>query len=78
MLTQFDPGAALGTPPIHSFTHQDDRICGIGYDFATPPQAPACNVSYDGAGNIVSMPTSVLVSRDRAARVPSTFSRTGR
>ena len=38
MLTQFDPGAAPGTPPIHSFTYQDDRICGIGYDFATPPQ----------------------------------------
>ena len=59
MLTQFDPGAALGTPPIHSFTYQDDRICGIGYDFASPPTA-ACNVSYDGAGNVISQPTSLL------------------
>ena len=29
----------------------------VGYGNATAPQAPACNVGYDGAGNTLSMPT---------------------
>ena len=32
-----------------------DRICSIGYGAAAP--SPACNVKYDGVGNIISQPT---------------------
>jgi RHS repeat-associated protein len=38
-----------------------DRICSIGYGAATPPTA--CNVTYDGAGDIVSMPSRTSGTR---------------
>lgn len=33
-----------------------ERICGVAYMTTTAPQSP-CNVTYDGVGNILSMPT---------------------
>ena len=39
-----------------------DRICGLTYRTASTPQG-ACNVSYDGAGNTVSMPTAASSTR---------------
>jgi len=58
VLTQTDSNT--GNPGSVSLTYGApdlDRICGLAYGGATAPQAPACNVAYDGAGNILSEPT---------------------
>ena len=55
-LRENDPSGA-GSVSLSYGPTDLDRICGLGYGTATAPQAPACNVSYDGAGNTLSMPT---------------------
>ena len=57
LLTQTDP-AVTGAPGAVTMTYQRldrDRICSIAYGTATPPAA--CNVAYDGMGNIISEPS---------------------
>jgi RHS repeat-associated protein len=49
--------ATSGHPPVAQLGYQTvdrDRLCTIAYGTASPPTA--CNVSYDGIGNIVSQP----------------------
>ena len=45
-------GASLSYQPTDL-----DRVCGVAYFTAKAPQSPACNVSYDGVGNTLTMPT---------------------
>ena len=55
VLTQTDSNT--GNPGSVSLTYQatdPDRICSVAYGTATPPTA--CNLTYDGAGNILSEP----------------------
>jgi RHS repeat-associated protein len=51
-------GGSLGNGPGRVFLTYSapDRLCGLAFGGALP--APACNVSYDGAGNITSMRTN--------------------
>jgi len=59
ILTQDD--ASTGHPGSVSLSYGPpdfDRICGVAYGTATAPQPPACNVTYDSVGNIISMPTN--------------------
>jgi RHS repeat-associated protein len=51
---------STGNPGSVSMTYKTpdlDRICGVGYGQASPPALPACNLTYDGAGNTLTMPT---------------------
>ena len=54
--TQADLSAPskIGANTLTYQTTDRDRICSIAYGAATPPAA--CNVAYDGVGNIVSQP----------------------
>jgi RHS repeat-associated protein len=59
ILTQAD--ASTGNPGSVSLSYGPpdlDRICGVAYGGALAPEAPACNVTHDGAGNVTSMPTN--------------------
>jgi RHS repeat-associated core domain len=59
ILTQTDPTTGHAGSVSLSYDPSDlDRVCGIGYGLATAPQPPnPCNVTYDGAGNVVTQPT---------------------
>jgi RHS repeat-associated protein len=56
LLTQADLSAPskIGANTLTYQITDRDRICSIAYGTATPPAA--CNVAYDGVGNIVSQP----------------------
>jgi RHS repeat-associated protein len=57
LIAQSDPtGQAWPGAVTMSYQSTDrDRICSIAYGTATPPMA--CNVKYDGAGNIIEEPS---------------------
>ena len=57
ILKQDDLSSTTATGAVHLTyeTKDRDRICSIGYGVAAP--SPACNVKYDGIGNITSHPT---------------------
>ncbi len=57
ILTQTDANSGhTGSVSLSYGTTDPDRVCGLAYGTDTAPQAPNCNVTYDGAGNILTMP----------------------
>jgi RHS repeat-associated protein len=57
ILTQTDASSGqTGSVSLTYGTADLDRICGLAYGMDTVPQDPNCNVTYDGAGNILTMP----------------------
>ena len=57
ILSQTDANSGhTGSVSLSYGTTDPDRVCGLAYGTDTAPQAPNCNVTYDGAGNILTMP----------------------